>query len=342
MRPPSRCSTSARPPPAPRALPHRRSSLPQALTSPPRPPPSRPGSCLRRPLPARPRAAPPPRAPSRRPAGGRTCSRPSRRAGIAGFRRGGALRRAPRGTGRGCRAPSRSRRSVPAPHCRAGPARPGRGPRTATSWLSPARKSLYGMQMSPLRGLGLWVPPLVLMAVIFFFFSQPSLDSRVGGGGLVGRKLVHFASYGLLCFLWWRGFATVTGSGRAAFAALLVATAYAVTDEVHQSFVEGRSVAVLALLAIPLLGFPYEGRAAAVVGGLLVPWSLGMLFVARRDPDTALSPVVPAVDFTLLAGVEAAAPETIGAVRAAALFLVAAHAHFQGERRGGGGGGGGG
>jgi signal transduction histidine kinase len=93
-------------------------------------------------------------------------------------------------------------------------------------------------------------------------------------------------------------------------------------------------VSVLALLAILLLGFPYEGRAAAVVGGLLVPWSLGMLFVARRDPDTALSPVVPAVDFTLLAGVEAAAPETIGAVRATALFLVAAHAHFQGERRG--------
>jgi signal transduction histidine kinase len=94
------------------------------------------------------------------------------------------------------------------------------------------------------------------------------------------------------------------------------------------------AVSVLALLAILLLGFPYDGRAAAVVGGLLVPWSLGMLFVARRDPDRALSPVVPAVDFTLLAGVEAAAPETIGAVRATALFLVAAHAHFQGERRG--------
>jgi VanZ family protein len=99
--------------------------------------------------------------------------------------------------------------------------------------------------MSPLRRLGLWLPPLVLMAVIFFLSAQPSLDSGLGAADLVGRKLVHFAIYGLLCFLWWRAFATVTGSGRAALAALLVASAYAVTDEVHQSFVEGRSGTVL-------------------------------------------------------------------------------------------------
>jgi VanZ family protein len=99
--------------------------------------------------------------------------------------------------------------------------------------------------MSPLRRLGLWLPPLVLMAVIFFLSAQPSLDSGLGAVDVVGRKLVHLAIYGLLCFLWWRAFATVTGSGRAALAALLVASAYAVTDEVHQSFVEGRSGTVL-------------------------------------------------------------------------------------------------
>ena len=94
------------------------------------------------------------------------------------------------------------------------------------------------------------------------------------------------------------------------------------------------AVALLALLAILVLAFPYDGRAAAIVGGLLVPWSVGLVLVARRDPDAALSPIVPAVDFVLLAIIEAAVPETFGAVRAAALFLVAAHAHFQGERRG--------
>ncbi|MBD0282043.1 MAG: hypothetical protein ICV69_07605 [Thermoleophilaceae bacterium] len=94
------------------------------------------------------------------------------------------------------------------------------------------------------------------------------------------------------------------------------------------------AVALLAFVAIVVLGFPYDGRAAAVVGGLLLPWSLGVLLLARRNPDAALSASIPAVDFVLLAVVEAAAPETLGAVRVAALFLIASHAHFQGERRG--------
>jgi VanZ like family len=79
------------------------------------------------------------------------------------------------------------------------------------------------------------------MGVIFFFSAQPSLDSGLGVIDLVGRKLVHFAEYALLCFLWWRAFATVTDPSRAAIAAFVVASAYAVTDEVHQAFVEGRS-----------------------------------------------------------------------------------------------------
>jgi signal transduction histidine kinase len=94
------------------------------------------------------------------------------------------------------------------------------------------------------------------------------------------------------------------------------------------------AVTLLALVAVIVLGFPYEGRAAAVLGGLLLPWSVGVLLLARRNPDAALSPIVPAVDFLLLAALEAAVPETLGAVRVAALFLVASHAHFQGERRG--------
>jgi signal transduction histidine kinase len=94
------------------------------------------------------------------------------------------------------------------------------------------------------------------------------------------------------------------------------------------------AVTLLALVAIVVLGFPYEGRAAAVIGGLLLPWSVAVLLLARRNPDAALSPIIPAVDFALLAVLEAAVPETFGAVRVAALFLVASHGHFQGERRG--------
>jgi len=93
------------------------------------------------------------------------------------------------------------------------------------------------------------------------------------------------------------------------------------------------AVAVVALAAIAAVGFPYEGRAGAVVA-VFVAWSAGVLFLARRDPDRALGLFVPAVDFALLLALELVAPDTVGAVRLAALFMIAAHAHIQGERRG--------
>ncbi len=95
------------------------------------------------------------------------------------------------------------------------------------------------MQMHRLR-LDLWLPPVVLMGVIFATSAQPSLDSGLGVIDLVGRKLIHFDEYALLCFLWWRALATVTNPRRAALYAFLIASGYALTDEFHQSFVEGR------------------------------------------------------------------------------------------------------
>jgi two-component system NarL family sensor kinase len=93
------------------------------------------------------------------------------------------------------------------------------------------------------------------------------------------------------------------------------------------------AVAVVALLAIAFVGFPYEGRAAIVLA-VFVLWAAGVLALARRDPQRALDPAVAAVDFGLLLALELVAPDTLGGVRLAALFMIAAHAHFQGERRG--------
>jgi VanZ family protein len=88
--------------------------------------------------------------------------------------------------------------------------------------------------------LVLWLPPLALMGAIFFFSAQPSLDSGLGWIDHVGRKLVHFGEYAVLCFLWWRALAASTNPRRAVLLALVLASAYAVTDEYHQTFVEGR------------------------------------------------------------------------------------------------------
>jgi VanZ family protein len=97
------------------------------------------------------------------------------------------------------------------------------------------------MDMALLRRVDLWLPPLLLMGVIFLFSAQPSLDSGLGVIDLIGRKLLHFAEYALLCFLWWRLLRTQLPERRAALVAFLIASLYAATDEFHQSFVDGRN-----------------------------------------------------------------------------------------------------
>jgi VanZ family protein len=94
--------------------------------------------------------------------------------------------------------------------------------------------------VTPVRRIEPWLPPLLLMAAIFFFSAQPDLNSGLGAVDLVGRKIIHFGQYALLTFLWWRAFERELGSRRAALAAFVVTVAYAASDEYHQSFVEGR------------------------------------------------------------------------------------------------------
>lgn len=86
-----------------------------------------------------------------------------------------------------------------------------------------------------------WAPPLALMTLIFFFSQQPDLSSGLGVFDLIGRKIVHAAEYALLCALWWRALRGVTHPGRAIAAAAAISFAYAVSDETHQSFIEGRN-----------------------------------------------------------------------------------------------------
>jgi VanZ family protein len=89
--------------------------------------------------------------------------------------------------------------------------------------------------------IALWAAPFALMGVIFFLSAQPDLGTDLGTIDLVGRKLVHMAEYALLFFLWWRALRTVTPRSQAIALALAISIGYAVTDEFHQSFVEGRN-----------------------------------------------------------------------------------------------------
>lgn len=94
--------------------------------------------------------------------------------------------------------------------------------------------------MTVLRKMDPWAPPLLLMAVIFFFSAQPNLNSGLGWIDHVGRKIVHASEYALLCFLWWRALRTRMDRMRALASAWAIAVAYSATDEYHQRFVDGR------------------------------------------------------------------------------------------------------
>ena len=101
---------------------------------------------------------------------------------------------------------------------------------------------------SPLVLLSLWVPPLALMGVIFALSAQPDLNSGLGTLDTILRKLAHMAEYGLLTFLWWRALGTVLAGRTAVALALAISVAYAVSDEWHQSHVEGRRGTVVDVL----------------------------------------------------------------------------------------------
>jgi len=107
-----------------------------------------------------------------------------------------------------------------------------------------------------MAALGRFGPPLVVMAVIFYLSAQPDLDSGLAWD-LPLRKLAHMAEFGLLWFLWWRAL----GYGHPG-PSIAIALAYAVSDELHQSFVPGR-VGSPVDVAIDALGIGLAGLTAS-------------------------------------------------------------------------------
>ena len=86
-----------------------------------------------------------------------------------------------------------------------------------------------------MRSVSRFAPPILLMAVIFALSAQPDLNSGLGIWDTILRKLAHMAEFGLLWFLWWRAL----GYRNLALPAAIV-IGYAITDELHQTTVEGR------------------------------------------------------------------------------------------------------
>jgi VanZ family protein len=79
----------------------------------------------------------------------------------------------------------------------------------------------------------LWAPVVGWAAVIFALSSIPDLGTDLGIWDLIGRKIAHAVEFAILGALLFRAL------GRTAVS-VVAGSLYAVSDEVHQSFVEGR------------------------------------------------------------------------------------------------------
>ena len=79
----------------------------------------------------------------------------------------------------------------------------------------------------------MWLPVVAWAAAIFALSSVPSLATGLGTWDLFLRKLAHLTEYAVLGALLARGLRTLP--------AFVAGVAYAVTDEIHQTFVTGRA-----------------------------------------------------------------------------------------------------
>ena len=78
-----------------------------------------------------------------------------------------------------------------------------------------------------------WLPVVAWAAVIFAFSSVPHLGTGLGTWDLVLRKIAHTAEYAVL------GALLVRATARP-WPAWVLGVLYAVSDEIHQTFVAGR------------------------------------------------------------------------------------------------------
>jgi len=92
-----------------------------------------------------------------------------------------------------------------------------------------------------LVALWYWLPPLLMMAFIYSLSAQPVLPQAPGELlDAVLKKLSHVMVYAVLFLLLWRAWRYSRPRLPARHPALLMTALYAVSDEVHQSFVPGR------------------------------------------------------------------------------------------------------
>ena len=82
-----------------------------------------------------------------------------------------------------------------------------------------------------------WLVAIVWMGLVFVVSAQPSLPEAPDPlFDILLKKLAHMAEYAILCLLFWGALPADTP-----WWAWFLAVIYAISDEVHQTFVPGRN-----------------------------------------------------------------------------------------------------
>jgi VanZ family protein len=97
-----------------------------------------------------------------------------------------------------------------------------------------------------------WLPALLMMLVIFYVSAQPSADlPYFAWADRIVKKGGHMIGYALLAISYWRAYHFQRQKW---WLAWCLAVLYAITDEVHQSFIPGRFPSIWDVLIFDNLG----------------------------------------------------------------------------------------
>ena len=95
--------------------------------------------------------------------------------------------------------------------------------------------------------LRLWIPVLGWAGLIFYLSSISDLSTGLGSWDWLMRKTAHVVVYAILAGLLWRALSHDTNllDKAVGWVTLGLVSAYAISDEIHQIFVPGRTGSVL-------------------------------------------------------------------------------------------------
>jgi VanZ family protein len=117
--------------------------------------------------------------------------------------------------------------------------------------------------LDAIRLVAYWAPPVVYAGAIFLLSALPHPEKELPSFlGEISDKVLHLVEYGILGLLCYRAFRSAAGEWGARHAlwlAIVMATVYGLSDELHQVFVPPREADPWDLMA---------DAAGAVVGAM--------------------------------------------------------------------------